>query len=304
MSDLPAVADRPKSLAERLGHHKDDRLLLLHADDIGMCHSVNAATTRAMTEGVVSTGAIMVPCPWFPEIAAWSREHPQADLGLHLTLTAEWKYYRWRPVAPIAKVKGLVDKEGFLWRSVREVVEHAKPVEVAIEIRAQIERARQFGLQPTHVDTHMGTLFASQGFFEAYIRVAKETGIMPMLFEDSPEIRRRAGQLGLDYAKLVKRLRREGYVLLDHMSPSVQGDTLETRQRSYHEAIRNLGPGVTLMILHLSGDDPEIHHVTNNWKARYLEGLIFTSKETRDVLAQEKVKLIGYGDLGRLFTAS
>ena len=91
------------TLAERLGYGKEERLLILHADDVGMCHSVNAATTKAFAAGMVSCGSVMVPCPWFPAIAAWSRDHPEGDLGLHLTLTSEWATYRWRPVAPAAR---------------------------------------------------------------------------------------------------------------------------------------------------------------------------------------------------------
>src|SRR5687768_7497171 len=173
-----APAQEKKSLVERLGFGKDERVLMIHADDVGMCHSVNAASIKAMTEGVVSSASVMVPCPWFPEIAAWSREHPEADLGLHLTLTSEWRQYRWRPVSPPDQVRGLIDPEGFMWRSVADVKKHASAREVETEIRAQIERALKFGMKPTHVDSHMGTLFADSAFFEAYVRVARDVKII------------------------------------------------------------------------------------------------------------------------------
>jgi len=295
------AAQEAKTLAERLGHARGDRLLMVHADDVGMCHSVNAATIKAMTEGVASSASVMVPCPWFPEIAAWSREHPEADLGLHLTLTSEWRLYRWRPVTPVDQVKGLVDGEGFLWRSVEDVKKHATAKEVETEIRAQIRRARQFGMKPTHVDSHMGTLFSRADFFEAYVRVAKDEGILPMLMEATPEILAEAKELGLDYAGLAKRLRAEGFVLLDRLSTGLKGGTLEERSRAFREFVKGLGPGVTELIVHLAGDDEEIRHVTGNWAARYHELRLVTDPETRAFLKAEGVKLVGYRELAALW---
>ena len=151
--------------AERLGR-AGAKLLMVHADDAGMCHSVNLATTDALLSSSVQSASIMVPCPWLLEIAEFAKQHTDLDLGLHLTLTSEWKHYRWRPVAPPDKVKGLLDPEGYLWRDVRSVATHATPAEVETELRAQIERAKQFGIRFTHVDTHMGTLYARPESFE------------------------------------------------------------------------------------------------------------------------------------------
>ena len=265
-----------------------------------MCHSANVATMQAMTEGLVSTGAVMVPCPWFPEIAEWAREHPEADLGVHLTHTAEWRTYRWGSVASRGDVPGLLDDEGFLWRKVPQVVEHASPEEIEIEMRAQIERARQFGLKPTHVDTHMGTMFASKAYLDVYLRVSREMGVMPMLFEPRPWINERLARLGVDYPVLAERLHAEGYVLLDHMARAGGGDTLEERQANYHQALRDLKPGVSLMILHLNGDDAEVRAITNDWPNRYHELRIFTSSDTRALIEAESIKLIGYREVARL----
>ena len=120
---LPAFG---QSTAQQLGYNANDKVILVHADDIGMSHSVNTATIEAFKRGAISSGSIMVPCPWFAEIAAHAREHPELDLGLHLTLTSEWKYFRWRPVAPPDKVRGLIDEEGYMWRSERQTAAKAR----------------------------------------------------------------------------------------------------------------------------------------------------------------------------------
>ena len=295
---IPA-ADEP--LAVRLGYAPTDKLLILHADDLGMSHSANAASLKAMTEGVVSSASVMVPCPWFPEMARWARERPELDLGLHLTLTSEWNVYRWRPVAPPDRVPGLLDPDGFMWRDVENVVKHARPEEVETEIRAQIARARHFGMNPTHVDSHMGTLFANPRFFEVYTRVAREEKVLPMLMEPSPETLASARRAGVEYGPLAAKLRGAGFVLLNRLSTGLQGNTLEARREEFRSFLRGLKPGVTELIVHLASDDEEIRHITNNWRNRYNELLLFTEPASRDLLKAEGVRTIGYRPLARLW---
>jgi len=282
---------------ERLGYGKDERLLMLHADDAGMCRSVNLATTRAMSEGVASSASVMVPCPWFPQMAEWSRANPKQCLGLHLTLTSEWKLYRWRPVAPITQVKGLLDEEGFMWRNVPGVKAHAAPEEVEIEIRAQIERARQFGMKPTHVDSHMGTLFSDPRFFEVYVKVAREMKVIPMIPAPTPDIEAEARELGIDYGAVTRRLGEQGYVVLDRLSTGLKGDTYETRKQALFEFVRGLKPGVTKLIVHLSGDEDEVRHITGSWPIRSIETRLMLDPAVREFLQDQKVRLVGYQDL-------
>src|SRR5829696_5168409 len=162
------------SVAERLGYPRDAKLLIVHADDLGMAHSVNAATMKAFESGLVNSGSIMVPCPWLPEIAVYARANPQADLGLHLTLTSEWTSFRWGPVMPKDRVTSLLDKDGYLYLTETEAASHADPKEVELEITAQIARARALGIQPTHLDSHMGTLYQNKALFEVFLRVARQ----------------------------------------------------------------------------------------------------------------------------------
>lgn len=277
----------------------NEKYLIIHADDIGMCHSVNAATFRAMTEGVVSSGSVMVPCPWFPEAAAWARENPDADLGIHLTLTSEWRYYRWRPIAPLDRAPTLVDDEGFMWRSTREVIEHAKPEEVELEIRAQIERALAFGMKPTHTDSHMGTLFYDLRFFEIYVRVSRDYGIPPMLMELTPEQVELARQMGVDLPKRMAAYVKEG-PYLDRLIPSAEGKTLKERTADFYRLLETITPGVTELIVHLMQDDEEGRNIAGSWQQRYYELLICTAPETRSRIERLGIKLVGHRHLKEL----
>src|SRR5438445_5678468 len=161
-----------KTLAEKLGFARDSKLLIVHADDVGVTHSVNAATIKALDTGLVNSASLMVPCPWFPEIADYAKSHPTVDFGLHLTLTSERVYYRWSPVASKDKVPSLVDENGYFhhdWAATIRINSN----EVELELRAQIERAYAMGIHPTHLDSHQYRLISSgKELFEVFLRVA------------------------------------------------------------------------------------------------------------------------------------
>src|SRR5262245_3119119 len=130
-----------KTLVERLGYPADAKLLIVHADDLGAAHSINIASIKAFEVGLVNSGSIMIPCPWLSEIATYARSHPEADLGLHLTLTSEWTPYRWGPVLSKERVPSLLDSSGYFYLTESEAAAKANPKEVEAEVRAQIERA-------------------------------------------------------------------------------------------------------------------------------------------------------------------
>src|SRR5438874_1745404 len=167
-----ALSAQTKAVAERLGYPRDAKLLILHADDLGFAHSADAASFDALDHGAVSSASIMVPTPWITEVAAYARAHPNADLGLHLTLTSEWHTYRWASVESKDKVSSLLDSAGTFPSDVQPVATHARTDEVERELRAQIERALALGIRPTHLDSHMGALFTTNDLIATYIKVA------------------------------------------------------------------------------------------------------------------------------------
>ena len=296
MLSLLSAASPAGNLAEKLGYPPDAKLLIIHGDDVGMCHAANEAMMDALEKGIVTCGSIMVPCPWFLEIAEYCRKHPEADLGIHVTLTSEWKHYRWRPVSSIDKVPGLVDEEGYLWHSVEDVVRHATPEEVETEIRAQVQRAIDFGIKPTHIDTHMGTVYASPEFFKAYCKIAREFGIPPMIISPESEIVQQRMKSDPAMASLFEMLRTlaSRFPMLDDLATGVSSTELEQRREEYKEVIRNLKPGVTQIIVHLGLDHPGMHAVTSSWLARYNDFLIFTDPEMKKFIEEQGVKLIGW----------
>lgn len=298
---MNTLATAQTTTAEQLGYGPEDKVLMVHADDIGMSHSVNVATIEAFKKGMVTSGSIMVPCPWFPEIADYARQHPELDLGLHLTLTSEWKYLRWRPVASPEKVKGLLDPEGFMWRSERDTAKNATPQEIETEIRAQIERALAFGIKPTHLDTHMGTLYTRKDFFDVYTKLGKEYGIPVMVMRPTLE--------AIQYGKLtgspigedvLKKIEADGFAMLDYLNTGVQGKTPAERKEAYKNFLRNLKPGVTMLIVHLGMDDAELKATTGSWQQRYGDFLAFTDPEIEALIKELGIKLTTWREMGKV----
>jgi len=288
-SPLPA-----KTLVERLGYPRDAKLLIVHGDDLGMAHSINAASVKGFETGLVTSGSIMVPCAWLPEIAAYARNHPDADLGLHLTLTSEWSLYRWGPVLARERVPSLFDDSGYLYHLETEAAAHIDVKEAEAEIRAQIARARAFGIQPTHLDSHMGTLYQSKALFETLLRVARENKLPVRV---SAEM--------FASASFLPSILQPGDVVIDSIMSIEPTVTPEGWSKYYTDAIKNLKPGVTEMVVHLAYDDEEMKGVAfdhpnwgSAWRQRDFE--FVTSDAFRKLLKENNVKLVTWREVGKL----
>ena len=283
-----------KTIAERLGYPRDAKLLIVHADDLGMAHSVNAATIKAFETGLVNSGSIMVPCPWLSEIATFARSNPNADLGLHLTLTSEWTHFRWGPVMPTDRVKSLLDKDGYLRLTETEAASNADPKEVELEISAQIEKARALGIQPTHLDSHMGTLYQNKELFEVFLRVARKHKL-PV----------RIAKTWFTRTDFLPATLKPDDVYIDRILDINQSVAANDWAKFYSDAIKNLQPGVTEIVIHLAYDDAEMRGATFNhpdwgaaWRQRDFD--FFTSDAFRKLLQENQIKLITWRELGRL----
>lgn len=294
-------ASAQTTTAQKLGYGPNDKVLIVHADDIGMSHSVNVASIEAFKKGLVTSGSIMVPCPWFPEIAAYAKEHPELDLGLHLTLTSEWKYLRWRPVAPPDKVKGLLDEQDFMWKSERQTAMKATPQEIETELRAQIDRAIQFGIKPTHLDTHMGALYTRKDFFEVYTKLGKEYGIPVMVMRATPESITYGKQIGSPITEdVLKQVEADNFAMLDYLVTGVPGKNFAERKEAYKTLLRGLKPGVTMLIVHLGMNDPELKAITGSWEQRHADFLSFTDPEIEALIKELGIKLGTWREMGKI----
>ena len=221
-------------LAERLGV---ERALILHVDDLAMCHGANRAYVELAAAGLVTCGSVMVPCPWFREIAEAAAADPALDLGVHLTLTSEWAHYRWRPLSTTSRASGLIDDDGYFWRDVASLRPHLVPEAAEAELRAQIDCAIASGMRPSHIDAHMAAAMLPE-LIELHVRLAEDYGLVPVL----PRAIRWAPERA-SYAETVSRLDAAGRPVIDHFRGTRPVEAEETARR-YREAIESLPPGV------------------------------------------------------------
>jgi chitin disaccharide deacetylase len=277
------------STAERLGYQADARVLIINADDFGMCHDQNEGVMTGLKEGVFTSSTILVTCPWFEEAADFARNNPEADLGVHLTLTAEWDSYKWGPVLGRNAVPTLVDESGYLWQTVAQVYEHARLDEAEAELRAQIEKAVAAGIDVTHLDSHMGTLQLRLDYHEIYARLANECRVPIRLAS-----RRRMGTEGM--GEMVDRVNASGIVTPDHLVFKGPPNVSET-ESYWTNLLRTLRPGVTEILCHPAIARDELKSCARDALQREADFRYFTSERTRQLIANEGIELVGYRKL-------
>ena len=278
-----------------------DRYLIIHADDAGMSHSVNMATIEALESGVVSSASIMVPCPWFKEFAEYAKGHPEYDYGIHLTLNSEWDVYRWGSVAPRDQVRSLLDDEGYLWDSVAQVREHARAEEVEIELRAQIDRARGWGIPLTHLDTHMGALVSRPDLVEVYVKLGVEYDLPILFFKRLDQATSEAyPALAEKFATSLSRLREKDLPSIDTLLQFYGGDIPALREQEYRDQLANLPVGVTELIIHCGFDNEELRGITSSAARRDQDRRLFSNRALLEELRQQGVQLITWKQLRQL----
>lgn len=291
--------------AERLGYPRGAKVLILHIDDVGMSYDQNAGTIEVLEKGAAKSCSIMMPCGWVPGFFHYLKDHPDVDAGLHLTLTSEWKDYRWHPLMGKPAVPGLVDGEGAMWPSVEDVVKHATPDEVDKEIRAQLQRAKEFGFQPTHLDSHMGTLFATPAFIQKYVMLGIENKI-PVMFPSghgtlvTRDMKLDAGRIGM-MRSVGKMLWDAGLPVIDdlhntsydfRLPQGVKPTTENLRKyktQFYIDALKELKPGVTYMIMHCIKPTEVFRYISDSQAIRESDYLAMLSPEFRKALEKEGI---------------
>ena len=293
---LPSVAQQSdtRTIQERLGYAPTAKLLILHADDVGMSHSVNRASFEALEKGWITSASILVPAPWFAEVATWARAHPDADLGIHLALNSEWTTLRWGPISGRSEVPSLLAPDGYL-PLLTDGVARTNPREVERELRAQIELARRSGVNITHLDSHMGALFGAESVFNVYLGLGRSYGL-PLLLERTRVPGAPAAPAWAEGARSL--------ALVDRVLQMGPGVSRDQWVQAYKNMLAPLGPGVYQLIVHLGYDDAEMRGATfdhPDWGSawRQWDFDLVRSPEFHAWLEQQGFQLVTWRDLAK-----
>ena len=302
-SNIEMTSEGPSTWAEKLGWPVNKKVIILHADDIGMCPEANTSAKRQLTEGVIQSAAVMIPCPSSQEFINWAKDRPNLDIGLHLTLTSEWKTYRWGTVSNAAEVPGLLDEDKKMWHEVPQVVEHASAEEIEKEIRAQIEQSIAWGHKPTHIDTHMGTLFGHPSYVKAYMKVAEEYGIPANIIDISnPKVLAEFRSKGYPMDDSVVKMS-EAYSLpkLDYFTSAPNGKTYENKIENFKTLIQGLDSGLTEIIFHPSELTDNLKTITNSWQQRSWESQMFSDPDLIKFFKDEEIIFTNWQEIMERF---
>jgi len=297
------VSEKKITNADKLGFPGGSKVILLHCDDAGMCDEANIAVKHYFETGDLLSTAVMVPCPFSMELIEWAKTQKSPDVGVHLTLTSEWKTYRWGPVSDTSKVPGLIDTEGKMWHDVPEVVTHASAGEVETEVRAQINKVIAAGFTPSHIDTHMGTMYASPEYLRVFLKIAEEYKIP-------------ANAIDLSDPAIAENFRKEGYPIttdvvelldqyslpkLDNFSSVPDGGSYEEKRSNFFKLLNSLGPGLTEIIFHPSVETDNLKTITGSWQQRVWEAQLFSDPLVKSFFADNGIIITTYREVMNRF---
>ena len=289
------------NILERLGFHSSERVAIFHADDVGMCHGANVAFKELTGTGAINCGAVMVPCPWFTEAAVMALGNPAIDLGVHLTLTSEWRTYRWAPISTTRRSSGLIDADGYFWHRLPMLAAHVVPEAAEVEMRAQIERALSAGIDVTHLDSHMGVALLPQ-LIGTYIRLGREYNLpvlLPKHLNEYTSVLEFENIHLNELSENLAELEASGYPLVDHfrMTPGVSRQESDS---AYRRLIAGLPPGLTLVAVHpnISGDIEAI--IPQRAHFRTEEYRLFRDPNFTEFIAMHKIRTLGFRPIREL----
>ncbi len=289
----------PNPYLKKLGFSDNDRVMIWHADDIGMCHAGLAAYQELVDFGMLSSAATMVPCPWFRATAVTCHHlqsaHPHLDMGVHLTLTSEWAGYRWGPLSTCDAATGLLDEEGYFHRLTPAIQEHGRPEAVAVEIEAQLQKALAAGIDVTHIDSHMGSIFHPK-FMPLYIELAQKyhiPALIPRWQAQNFLARGLDDHTAVHFSLWLQELEDSGFPLLDSLFV-MPLDTHENRLDIARQHLDSLAAGIHYFIIHPAVDTPELRALAPDWRSRVADYALFTDEAWRKAAEASGVKAIGY----------
>jgi hypothetical protein len=303
MTMVSCSNEKKHTNAEKLGFPAGRKIILMHCDDAGMCDEANIAVQHYFETGDIKSAAVMVPCPYAEEMIQWAKTKESPDLGVHLTLTSEWKTWRWGPVADTLKVPGLIDPEGKMWPDVPDVLMHATAEEVETEVRAQIDKVLGMGFKPTHIDTHMGTLYGSVDYLKVFLKIAEEYNLP-------------ANAIDLSDPAIAENFRKEGYPItvevvdllneyplpkLDNFSSVPNGKTYEEKRDNFFALVSSLKPGLTEIIFHPSVETDNLKTITGSWQQRVWEAELFSDPVVKKYFEDNGIILTTWREIMKRF---
>jgi predicted glycoside hydrolase/deacetylase ChbG (UPF0249 family) len=280
-------------LAEKLGHSANDKLLIIHADDLGLARSVNKATFDALEKGGVNSASIMANCKHLNEVKKYAENKPGIDFGVHLTVTNEWKNYRWKSIMPINESQSLVNEVGEFHVGIKKFVLRADPGELKKELQAQINKIKKLGIKPTHIDSHEGALFFKKDHFRVYLEIG-EKNKLPVFVPK-----------GVDAHFNKSFPKPKNVVVIKNLYMARKGLKRSDWMAFYLNTIKRLKPGLSQLIVHLGYDDNEMKEISVNHpdygaKWRQLDHEAVTSVDFRSALVKNNVKLVSWGEIKKV----
>ena len=289
--------------AERLHFPTGKKVIILHADDIGMCEEANIAAIDYLKNDHIQSAAVMMPCSYAADMIKWAKKNAKEDIGLHLTLTSEWKTYRWGPVSPLDEVATLLDPDKKLWRDVPSVVTHATAADVEEEIRAQIEKSLALGYRPDHIDTHMGTLYAHPDYIKAFLTVAQEYNIPANVIDVSDSaVLAEFKKMGYPITnEVVKMFAAYKLPKLDYFTSVPNGATYEEKMKNFKDLIQLMKPGLTEIIFHPSVETENLKTITGSWQQRVWEAKMFSDPELIKFFEAEGIVFTNWNEIMKRF---
>jgi predicted glycoside hydrolase/deacetylase ChbG (UPF0249 family) len=273
-------------------------VLILHANEMGLCYESNAAVSQLLDTGAIRSASAMAPCPWFPDAAQWSNRHPDADIGLELTINSELEDYRYRSVASDRHVSTLLDPDRFFWPSTIQTMVNASAEEVERELVAQLAYARSLGLKPTHLTTHLGALFTRPDLIEVYLRMARQQWIPAIVVEETPAHLKRFRSHGFPLPdELIQLFNDYPLPKLDDLRILPPADDYEAKKQALVTMIREMPPGLTQIALHPAIESEALKRIAPDWQRRVWAERLLADADIADLLRDEKAILTDWREI-------